>query len=301
MRASTFITIPAVATIATWAFPHILQVRDEHHQSLSSLHHVKVRDEPFQPFSGPAKIVQTKSFKPELASTTNSVIDTINWAGAVYTSPPNNTRFTSVGGRFTIPLPLLPLSAVPKTTYTTGIWIGLDGLTYQSAILQAGVRVTVTLNATSLQPIYEYRAFTEWYPSPATFLNSSQLAVNAGDILDISITSHSPFSGIITLSNISTQQNITQTLGAPSPAAILKGQNAEWIVEDPRNSATTELPFPDFEPITFDSCVAGTADGRIIGSSGSTEVELFNTTSNRVVTSVTMPGEGVVVVSNLNV
>jgi len=298
MRASTLITFPAIATLATWAFPHIFQAHNEHHRSLSGLHQFQARDDSLQPFSGPAILVHTKSFK---AQTADSAIDTINWAGAVITSPPNNTRFTSVGGRFTIPSPLLPLPEVPKTTYTAGIWIGLDGLTYQSAILQAGVRVTVTLNATSFQPIYEFRAFTEWYPSPAVFFNSSQLAVNAGDILDISISSQSPFSGTVILSNLSTNQNVTRMLSAPSPASTLKGMNAEWIVEDPRNSATTELPFPNFEPITFDACVAGTADGRKVGSSSATEVELFNTTSNRVLTSVTMPGEGVVVVTKLDI
>jgi hypothetical protein len=263
-----------------------------------SLHSIKSRGYDLLPVSGgPAQIIHPKTLHPLIAE---SDIYTVSWAGAAYTTPPNNTHFTSVSGRFTIPLPLLPLPAISNTKYYIAAWVGLDGLTYTSAIFQAGVQITASLNPTNSQTVYEYQAWTEWYPSPPVFFNSTQLAVKAGDIIDISLVTTSSSSGKAVLSNISTNKNITRTVIAPSATATLKGTNAEWVVEDPQ-SGGKNVPFANFSPVTFSSCTAGTADGKKLSSSGANTIQLYNTTSSKVVTSVQLPGEGVVIVSKIKI
>jgi len=262
----------------------------------------QVRDDSV-PISGPVQYVHWGSNRPltEGAGFNQQSdefdLDTVNWAGAVYTSPPANTNFTYVAGRFTVPTPLLPSPWIPNTKYTAAVWVGLDGLTAQSAILQAGVEVSVTLNITSFEIIYEYRAWTEWWPASPVFFSSTQFAISPGDIVSISINATSPTSGIATLSNANKQINISHNVSAPSASATLKGQNAEWIVEDPRNSATTEDPFVDFAPVSFDSCIAGTADGRYVDASQAETVEIYSLSLAKTITSVATPGEGLVTVT----
>ncbi len=72
------------------------------------------------------------------------VVHSSNWAGAVLTSPPAGTNFTSVFGQFTVPFPALPATSTSGGQYAASVWVGIDGDTYQSAILQAGVDITVT-------------------------------------------------------------------------------------------------------------------------------------------------------------
>jgi hypothetical protein len=58
-----------------------------------------------------------------------------NWAGAVLIG----SGYKSVTGTITVPTPKLPSGASSSKTYSASAWVGLDGDTCQTAILQTGV------------------------------------------------------------------------------------------------------------------------------------------------------------------
>lgn len=57
-----------------------------------------------------------------------------NWAGAILTSPPSGQTFNSVSAQFTVPTPSAPSSG--SGSWSASAWVGIDGDTYQDAILQ---------------------------------------------------------------------------------------------------------------------------------------------------------------------
>jgi len=58
-----------------------------------------------------------------------------NWAGAVIVT----TGVTEVTGTFTIPQPKVPSGGSSSTEYCGAGWVGIDGDTCQSGLIQTGV------------------------------------------------------------------------------------------------------------------------------------------------------------------
>lgn len=58
-----------------------------------------------------------------------------NWAGAVLIG----SGYKSVTGTITVPTPKLPSGASSSQTYSASAWVGIDGDTCSTAILQSGV------------------------------------------------------------------------------------------------------------------------------------------------------------------
>lgn len=58
-----------------------------------------------------------------------------NWAGAVLIG----TRYTWVSGEITVPTPQLPSGANSYTNYCASAWVGINGDTCSTAILQTGI------------------------------------------------------------------------------------------------------------------------------------------------------------------
>lgn len=69
-----------------------------------------------------------------------------NWAGAILIG----TKFTAVTGKFTVP--------EPTSDGSGAAWVGIDGDTCDTAILQTGVDWTKDGDS------YSYDAWYEWYP-----------------------------------------------------------------------------------------------------------------------------------------
>ncbi|KIY47126.1 concanavalin A-like lectin/glucanase [Fistulina hepatica ATCC 64428] len=63
-----------------------------------------------------------------------------NWAGAVLVA--DSAEYTSVTGTFTVPSPSLPDDALIGA-YSASAWVGIDGDTCDTAILQTGVDFTI--------------------------------------------------------------------------------------------------------------------------------------------------------------
>ncbi|UNI19463.1 hypothetical protein JDV02_005645 [Purpureocillium takamizusanense] len=98
-------------------------------------------------------------------------------------------------------------------------WVGIDGYSCQSAILQTGV---VAWGDGRVQSWYE------WYPEPPVYYGD-QLAVKAGDEVRMSVNATSGTSGTSTLENLTTGQSVTTPYD--NMGESLCGSDAEWIIE----------------------------------------------------------------------
>jgi hypothetical protein len=98
-----------------------------------------------------------------------------NWSGAAITSPPSGQTFNAVSGKIIVPTPSVP-SGVESTDgeYAASAWVGIDGNTYSTAILQTGLDFTVSTSGA-----VSFDAWYEWYPDYAMDFD---LTISAGDV-----------------------------------------------------------------------------------------------------------------------
>ncbi|KAJ4464535.1 aspergillopepsin-2 heavy chain [Lentinula edodes] len=171
-----------------------------------------------------------------------------NWAGVFFESPPSGETYSTVTGTFTVP----SISG----NGAASAWVGIDGVTYTDAILQAGLDFTISDGTIS------YDAWYEWYPDTA--FDISGFDISEGDSITVTVDATSDTEGTITLENTSTGQSVTQTVSAPDSSATLGGQNVEWIVEDFEENGSL-VTLCDFGTITFTDASA---------SAGSSTVDL---------------------------
>jgi len=142
-----------------------------------------------------------------------------NWAGAVIVS----SGITEVTGTFTIPTVQEPSGGNSNTEYGAAAWVGIDGDTCQSAILQTGVEFLVEGDSTA------YEAWYEWYPNYS--YNFNNFDVSPGDQIKATVKATSLDSGTATLENLSTGSSVTHTFKNEASEGSLCETNAEWIVE----------------------------------------------------------------------
>jgi Peptidase A4 family len=214
----------------------------------------------------------------ETANRTN-VDYSSNWSGGVLTAPPSGTTFTSVTAQFTVPKPSLP-SGATQDSYASA-WVGIDGDTYTTAILQTGLDFGIS---TSGQVTYD--AWYEWYPDYA--YDFSGININTGDTVQVTVTSTSSSAGTAVIENLSSGQRVSQSLTAPSSTATLGGQNAEWIVED-FDSNGGQVPFANFGTVQFTDASAGTSKGSSVGTSGADILDISQ--NGKVLTSASTPSD----------
>lgn len=91
-----------------------------------------------------------------------------NWAGAVQTS----TNFNYVTGTIVVPSPAAGASGGAKASlegYSASAWVGIDGDTCETAILQTGVDFTYEAGAVS------FDAWYEWYPGTSVACPSRRM------------------------------------------------------------------------------------------------------------------------------
>ncbi|EPQ54086.1 hypothetical protein GLOTRDRAFT_62581 [Gloeophyllum trabeum ATCC 11539] len=212
-----------------------------------------------------------------LASNTSHVEYSSNWAGAVYDTYPSGS-FKSVTGTFTVPTPKAPSGG--SGTYSSSAWVGIDGDTCGTAILQTGVDFTVSNGRTS------YDAWYEWYPDYA--YDFSGISISAGNQIRVTVTASSTTSGTAVIENLSTGQTVSKSLTSSS---ALCEENAEWIVEDYEENGSL-VPLANFGTVTFSSASATTGSGSI-GPSGATLIDIEQ--NGKVLTSASTSGSSVTV------
>ncbi|KAE8153345.1 peptidase A4 family-domain-containing protein [Aspergillus avenaceus] len=185
-----------------------------------------------------------------------------NWAGLVREKPPPEGPYTAVTATFTIPTSTpVPVEGESSGPDAGSIWVGIDGDTYNKAILQTGVDFYSDID-------HPNHAWFEWYPAYAT--NFENIDINEGQTIVASVRSNSPSEGVAIIENRSTGQSVTKTVTAPSSDATLAGENADWIVEA-FQSGGNQVVMADFGELKFTGVEAdaggakyGTKDAEII-------------------------------------
>jgi hypothetical protein len=166
-------------------------------------------------------------------------------------------------------------------TYAATAWVGIDGDTCSTAILQSGVDFLTDGTTTS------YFAWFEWFP--AGWSDFQDITFDTGDVVTITVTATSSTTGTAVILNQSSGQTVSQALESTTP---LCQENAEWIVED--YSADGLVPFADFGTVTFTDNSATLITGGTIDASNAS---IFDITQNNVVLTSTEIGETTVVVT----
>ncbi|KAI0878608.1 peptidase A4 family-domain-containing protein [Hypoxylon argillaceum] len=161
---------------------------------------------------------------------------TSNWAGAVMIG----TGYTTVSGTIVVPKASMPAGGSSTRTYSASAWVGIDGSTCQSAILQTGV----DFNARGGTVTYE--GWYEWYPDYS--YRFSNFVISGGDTIVMTVTATSKNSGSVTLDNKTTGKSVSHTF--TNQIGNLCQTNAEWIVED-FSQGNSLVPFANFGTVSF--------------------------------------------------
>ncbi|EEA23699.1 hypothetical protein TMatcc_006780 [Talaromyces marneffei ATCC 18224] len=200
-----------------------------------------------------------------------------NWSGAVLIG----TGYSAVTAEFTVPTPHIPSGGSSGTQYCASAWVGLDGDTCGTSILQTGVDFCVQGSSVS------YDAWYEWYPDYA--YDFTGISISAGDLIKITVTATSTSSGSAVVQNVSKGTTVTHNFSGESDK--LCEYNAEWIVEDFEEGGSL-VPFANFGTVTFSGAKA-TKSGSSVDTTGATIIDIEQNSS--VLTSVTASGSTVTV------
>ncbi|KAI0478646.1 peptidase A4 family-domain-containing protein [Xylariaceae sp. FL0804] len=203
----------------------------------------------------------------EVSTDNKHVSYSTNWAGAVLV----DTGFTEVEGTITAPTPT-------GSKGSASAWVGIDGDTCSTAILQTGIDFTI-----SKAGVVSYDAWYEWYPDYA--YDFSNFAISAGDQISMTVKATSTKAGTATLENLTTGKSTSHSFTGESSSPLCE-YNAEWIVED-YESGSALVAFADFGSVTFTGASA-TKDGSSVGVSGASILDIKQ--SGSVLTSCSTSG-----------
>lgn len=181
-----------------------------------------------------------------------------NWAGLTLIG----SDYTSVTGTIVVPTPKIPPGGNSRTQYSASAWVGIDGDTCESAILQTGVDFYIQGGQVSFDGWYE------WYPDYS--YNFDTFSVSAGQTIRMTVTATSTAAGKATLENLSTGQTVSHSFSGETNR--LCETNAEWIVEDFSNGNSL-VPFADFSTVTFTGASA-VSGGSTVDTTGATVMDI---------------------------
>ncbi|KAK3942630.1 concanavalin A-like lectin/glucanase domain-containing protein [Diplogelasinospora grovesii] len=191
----------------------------------------------------------------------NPVSISANWCGAVkHTNSSNQIKI--VHGYFQHPTCSLRSGVTSYPQYAAP-WVGIDGDTWTSAILQSGTVCTV-----SSAGAVSNSAWFQWFPSAAVTISS--MPVNAGDWFEVTVNTTSNTAGKVTITNVSQGVTYTATL---TGGATLGRLDADWVLEDPVSSSG-QVPFASFTETWFESAYATTTSGASLGIDGATMYQI---------------------------
>lgn len=274
MKTAIFFSTLLMAT--TLALPSKSLTSEERY--LRRVERRKMLQSPETPNTSPldtTHVQGTNSHQVAQSSNASHAIFSTNWAGAILEQPPAGQQFATVVGQFTVPT--VKKGSTPSSYWAASAWVGIDGDTWQSAILQTGIDFWVDASGN-----VNYDAWYEWFPDYAYDFN---LKINAGDQILMIVQATSTTTGICVIRNLTTRQTVTKQL---SSSSALGGQNAEWIIED-FISGSGPVPLANWGTVTFTNAVALTSKGQPIGLQNATIIDMvdndFNLVSNVGITS----------------
>jgi len=205
-----------------------------------------------------------------------------NWAGGVLVG----SGYTEVTGTITVPTPKEPSGGSSRTEYSASAWVGIDGDTCQSAILQTGVDFYVEGSQVS------YDAWYEWFPDYAYYYDG--ITISAGNQIKMTVVASSTTSGTATIENLSTGQTVSHSFTNEGSEGKLCETNAEWIIEDfaeiSSSGQESLVPFANFGTVSFTNAYA-IQNGAQVTPAGATIFDIG--TSSKPLTSCSGSSSGV--------
>ncbi|KAJ7611782.1 peptidase G1 [Roridomyces roridus] len=196
-----------------------------------------------------------------LTSNTTHAEFSSNWAGASFESAANT--YKSVTGTFVVPTPKVPSGKSSSGSYAASAWVGIDGDTCATGILQTGIDFNIANGRVSFDAWYEY--------FPAASTDFSGISISAGDTIKLTATVATTTSGTVTIENVSTGVTVSKSLTSSAKLCL---ENAEWIVED-FEEGNSLVPFANFGTVTFTNAVATTQSGTTVSpSSGAVLIDI---------------------------
>jgi len=210
-----------------------------------------------------------------------SVSESSNWAGAAL----ETTGVTEVTGTFTIPKPTVPSGGSTRTEFCGAAWVGIDGDTCQSGLIQTGVFWCVEDGEFSYEAWYEY--------IPQASIAYTGISVTSGNEIKVTVTKTNDNSGVTTLENVSTGETASHTFTSQS-GGTLCGENAEWIVED-FTSGDSLVPFADFGTVTFTGATAIVGGETVTAAAADADTIVLVSSSDASLTITSVSGSTVTV------
>ncbi|AEO64466.1 uncharacterized protein THITE_2142353 [Thermothielavioides terrestris NRRL 8126] len=200
----------------------------------------EIKIEPFEFGRGsvsqgtPARRARRKSRR------SNPIATSANWCGSVNSAPSGN-QIKTIHASFQHPS-CSQRSGMSLYPQAEANWVGIDGDTYKSALLQAGTLCTLCLR--------RHLAWWQWVPSGAYTITS--LPVSPDDWIEVTIDTASDTEAEITIANLSQQQVYTMHIGTgPTLARV----DADWVVERPYFDGAL-AGFPTFTDVWFEEAYA---------------------------------------------
>ncbi len=203
-----------------------------------------------------------RALAPESSNNTHVSYST-NWSGAVLVG----TGYKSVTAQFVAP--------TPTSAGSGSAWVGIDGDTCQTAILQTGIDWTYNSG---------YDAWYEWYPDYA--YDFSGITIHAGDSILTTVTATSKTAGKATIENLTTGVTVSHSFSNEASEGSLCEYNAEWIVED-YESGNSQVKFANFGSVTFTGASASGSAGTV-GTTGAEIIDM-ETSSGSVIVQCSVP------------
>ncbi|KAK3906083.1 hypothetical protein C8A05DRAFT_41079 [Staphylotrichum tortipilum] len=173
-----------------------------------------------------------------------------NWCGSVNTTPSNNP-IKVVHGAFQHPT-CSPRAGVTTFPQAAANWVGIDGDSWTSALLQSGTVCKISSNGAIVHEVW-----WQWVPSAAFTISS--MPVQPDDWFDITINTTSTTAAQVTIINLSQGHSYTLSItNGPTLARV----NADWVVERPYYGSGL-VSFPSFTDVWFDEAWATRTTGSL--------------------------------------
>ncbi|KAK1782372.1 concanavalin A-like lectin/glucanase domain-containing protein [Copromyces sp. CBS 386.78] len=193
---------------------------------------------------------------------TNPTATSNNWCGSVRTTTSTN-QIKLIHGTFQHPT-CTQRPGVTTYPQAAAAWVGIDGDSWTSALLQAGTVCKIN-NSTG---IVENEVWWQWVPSGAYTI--ANIPVFAGDWFDITINTTSATAASIKI--INTGRGYTQSFNIYAGATLAR-VDADWVVERPYYG-TALAGFAQFTQVWFQNAYATLTSGTNLGITGAKQYQI---------------------------
>lgn len=215
-----------------------------------------------------------------MTTSSNTNLLSSNWSGAVIPATAGKSLAT-VSAQWVVPT-VSQVPAAGQSFTDVAEWVGLDGYT-SSDVCQAGVLETVQTTQGGNTTV-SCSAWDEWSPAAMNTISSSDLTINPGDTVRVTVETvgKDSTSAAFLFDDVTTGHTYQTGLTASSVTS-LQGDSAEFVVETPEwryGNMPFQPSLADFvpSPITFQQASATYTDDSSASLSGGLTIGMVSNT-----------------------